>query len=345
MSRPRSGAITAPRRSMPADRPARLDLLTNPFGPTVHVAEALASNDQLHLPACERELRLHLRLARVLGVPPDWLLLANGIDELLRMILLWRRDRPLVLFPPSDLEDERRAELFGMDLLAIPRTADFALDIDPGWRTEIPRGATALVTSPNDPTGTLLGNQDAVRLARACGLVVVDERHAEYSGRTLIPLVREFENMLVVQTFETWAGLAGIPVAYAIAPPRLIAPLEDYRRPGGLTMGAVLAASATLDDLAYVRATVRRIRAEKASLFRMLRKLNMLQPVPSWANFMLVRIERGDPDHFARELARRDIQVHRPPHLELVDCLRISATRPDHTLALKHALVEIAAPL
>lgn len=345
MSRPRSGAVAAPRRSLPAANPARLDLLANPFGPSVHVAEALASSDELHLPAGERELRLHLRLAGMLGVPPDWLLLANGVDELLRLILLWRRDRPLVVFPPSDPANEQRAERFGVQLVRVPRSSRFMLDLDPDRCASLPRGATALVTSPNDPTGTLLGNQDAVRLSRACGLVVVDERHAEYSARTLIPFAREFDNVMVLQTFETWAGLAGLPVAYAIAPPRLIAALDAYRRPSGLTMGGVLAATATLDDLAYVRATVRRVREEKAALYRMLRKLNMLRPYPSWANFMLAKIERGEPAHFARELARRDIHVYRPPQTELADTIRISATRPDHTLALKHALIEIAAPL
>lgn len=346
MSRPRPGGSTATRRAPAPDGPLRLDLLVNPYGPSAHVQDALAACDDLHLPSPERELRLHLRLARTLGVPPDWLVLANGIDELLGMILLWRRDRgPLVLFPPSDPEDERRAARYGLEVVRVPRSGRFTLDLEPGAARCLPRGATALVASPNDPTGTLLGSQAAVRLARACELVVVDERHAEYSGRSLMPLAREFENMVVVGTFETWAGLTAFPCAYAVAPPRLAADLRPRRRPGGVATGAILAADATLDDLVYVRATVQRVREEKSSLFRMLRKLNMLRPCPSWANFLPARIERDDADFFARELARRGIQVHRPSHPDLDAYIRISATRPDHTLALKRALIEIAAPL
>lgn len=312
----------------------------------MQVAEALASSDELHLPAADRELRLHLRLAAQLRVSPDWLLLANGIDELLRMIYLWRRERgPLVLFPPTNPDDERRADQYGLDVVALPRSPRFALDLSPERLAQLPREGMALVTAPNDPTGSMPISDDVVALARRCDLLVIDERHAAYSGRTLLPFAREFENVMIVSTFETWAGLAGLPVAFAVAPPSLIAQLERYRRPGGLAMGAVIAASATLDDLAYVQATMKRVREEKARLYRTLRKMNMVRPLPSWGNFLLVRIERGDAELFARELARRGIQVYLPPQPELAHHLRISATRPDHTQALKEALIEIAAPL
>ena len=346
MSRSRPSAAPVARRQPAGDGPLRLDLLVNPYGPSVQVQDALAGSDELHLPAGPRETRLQLRLAQVVGVPPEWLLLANGVDELLGMIFLWRRERaPLVLFPPSDPDDERRAARHGIEVVRLQRAATFALDLDLETLAELPSGATALVGSPNDPTGTLLGSQDAVRLTRACELVVVDERHVQYCGRTLVPLTREFDNLIVVRSFETWAGLAGFPFAYAVAPPRLVERLVPYRRPGGVATGAVLAAAATLDDLAYVRATVERVREERSRLYRTLRKLNIVRPFPSWANFLLARVERGDADESARELVHRGIQVHRPPQPELASFLRVSATRPDHTDALKRALIEIAASL
>lgn len=345
MSRPRSSVLPA-RRSRPAEGPLRLDLLVNPYGPSMQVAEALASSDELHLPSAERELRLHLRLAAQLRVSPDWLLLANGIDELLGMISLWRRGHgPLVLFPPTNPEAAQRAERYGLEVVSVPRSPRFALDLSPERLAQLPRSGTALVMAPNDPTGSMPISDDVVALSRHSDLLVIDERHAAYSGRTLLPFAREFENVMIVSTFETWAGLAGVPVAYAIAPPPLIAALEAYRRPGGLAMGAVIAASATLDDLAYVQATMKRVREEKARLYRMLRKLNMVRPLPSWGNFLLVRIERGNAQLFARELARRGIQVYLPPQPELANHLRISATQPDQTHALKEVLIEIAASL
>jgi len=326
--------------------PIRLDLLGNPFGPSVHVFDALAAADDLHLPASDREADLRHRLAQLAGVPAERLVLANGIDELLGMVLRWRRAAgPLLVFPPSDQEEVRRATSYGVETIELLRGDCLGLALDVASLAELPRGATALVMSPNDPTGALLGSQDAVRLARGCELVVVDERHVEYAGRTLLPLAREFDNLVVLHTLETWAGLAGLPLAYAVAPPRVAAELRQLGRPAGVATGAVVAAHATLDDLAYVRATVGRVREEKSRLVRMLRKLNMVSvPHPSWANFVLARVERGDAALIARGLERLQIRVHRPEHPALRGThLRISAGLPQHTDALRLALIEIAA--
>ena len=92
-------------------------------------------------------------------------------------------------------------------------------------------------------------------------------------------------------------------------------------------------------------ATVRRIRDEKSHLFRMLRKLNMLQPLPSWANFLLVQIERGTAQEIQQALAQRDIYVYRPVDPVLDQHLRIAAATPETTRLLKEALIEIGREL
>lgn len=343
-SPPRTKMLPANPSAARRDGPLRLDLLGNPYGPSVHVFDALAACDGLHLPAEAAEDGLRCRLAELVGVPPEWLVLANGLDELLDALLLWRRGRgPVLLFPPSDPAEAERCRRHGAEAVPFQRAPSFALELDPAAASDLPPAATALIASPNDPTGTPLGAQEAVRLSRACDLLVVDERHGAYSGRTLVPLAREFENVVVLQTLETWAGLAGLPLAYAIAPPRLARELAACRRPSGVAMGAVVAAGATLDDLARVRASVQWVRQERSRLYRTLRKLNLVRPLPSWANFLLVRVERGDRDGVAAGLAHRGIVVHRPPQPELAPFLRVSAGRPEHTDALKRALIEIAA--
>jgi histidinol-phosphate aminotransferase len=262
------------------------------------------------------------------------------------MILLWGRARGVfVTFPPMKPDGERLASLFSFETVTVPRSGRFMLDLDGDRADCVPRHSLAYVMSPNDPTGTVLSPVDAVRLSRRADLVVIDERHGGYGGQTIVPLVKEFDNLIVVQSLETWAALSGFPLAYAIAPPRLAAQLAEYRPSRVIAAGSLIAAEATLDDLPYVRATVDRVREEKSRLFRMLRKLNMITPVPSWANFLLGHVRRGDAAEIWRELARRDIRVHRPPQPELEGYLRITATRPEQTDALKRALIEIAVDL
>lgn len=332
------------RRALLVERPIRMDALANPYGPSVFVQEALAGADELHLPPADRELRLHLRLANEIGHPPDGLLLGNGLAEILDGLLLRQQPRgPLVVFPPTDPALAERATQFGIDVVRFPRAAWFGIEVGASDLTALPPGALAYVQHPNDPSGTTLGSQSLVRLTRRCALVVVDERHAGYGGRSFAPLVREFDNLIVLQSFETWAGLAGLPFGYALAPPALVSELRVHQRPGGVSMGAILAASATLDDFNYVRATTGRVREERSRLFRMLRKLNVVRPTPSAANFVLARVERGTPSLIARELAEREIRVHRPAEPQLTEYLRFSAVNAESTDALKRALIEIAA--
>lgn len=333
-------------RNSAEDAPIRLDLLVNPYGPSLHALEMLASDEALQWPATDRILRLRQRLAERLGVASDRLFLANGMDDLLAAVLLRLRGRgPLVLFPPCDPSVARQAAVHGVGVVDVRRGPTFSLGLDARTASDLPDDATALVGSPNDPTGTILGPQEAVRLARSCRLLLIDERHGEYGGRTLLPLASEFDNVLVLRSFESWAGLAGLPFAYAVGPPGVIAELTERGRAGGVATGAAVAALATLDDLPYVDATVRRVREERGRLYRTLRKLNMLRPFPSWGNFVLARFERGEASVFAAELSDRGIVVHRPAHPELNDFVRISATVPEHTDRLKLALVEIAADL
>jgi histidinol-phosphate aminotransferase len=330
------------RRPVPAT-PLRLDLLVNPYGASLRVQEAIASVDELHLPRPEQQAQLRRCLAERHGLPEGWIVLGNGIDDLV-LATLKLPGRPVVLFPPTDESICRLAAWLGVETAGAERSDRYMVELGPN-ADELPRGSIAYVQSPNDPTGTILTAQEAVRLARRCRLLIVDERHAPYSPRTLVPYVREFENVVVLRTFETWAGLAGLPIAYAIAPAALAAAIGERRFRQEVAGAAVIAAQATMQDLPWVEATVERVREEKARLFRTLRKLNMVQPFPSWANFLLARVERGEADHFAAELFRRAIRVHRPSHPALANCFRISATTAEATAALKAAFIEAAREL
>ncbi len=326
--------------------PIRLDLTTNPFGPSLSVYEALGDPRRWQEADQTAATQLRQDIARMIGVPPSWLLLGNGIDELLDAVYLSRRERgPVVLFPPSSPAQERRAQIHRVPVIPIQRTSAFALELDVETVSDLPSGSWAIVESPNDPTGSLLDAADAVRLSRATELLIIDERHGAYSGRSLAPLVREFENIVILQTMETWASLSSFPVAYAIGPPALLCRLNTFRAREEITAGGVIAATATVEDLTYMKATLHRVRHGRSRLYRMLRKLNMVSPCPSWANFLPVRIERGTASRIVDGLAERGIRVFQPAQPELRRLLRVSVGRPEETDALKVALIDIALDL
>jgi histidinol-phosphate aminotransferase len=175
---------------------------------------------------------------------------------------------------------------------------------------------------------------------------VIDERHAAYSPRTLAPLVREFDNLVLLQTFETFAALTAFPLAWAIAPPRIAREIADHGRPSGPARVSVVAGIAALEAATEIKATVRQVMIEKGRLFRQLRKLSMISPpYPSWGNFLLARIERGTTGFFVPRLAERGIFVHPVNARELPNHVRISAVSIEATYALKQALIDIALDL
>lgn len=324
----------------------RLDLLPNPYGPSPRVFDAVASLESSSQPSERLATCLRERLAGQIGVPPSWIVMAAGIDDLVLSILLWRRSLgPLALFPPTDIDVHRLARITDTETIDVARSDRFQLDLNRSDNIDLTGAATAVVMSPNDPTGTLLEVQDAVRLTRRADLLVVDERHGQYAMRSALPLVREFDGVVVLRTLETWAGLTAFPFAYAVARPKIAASIADYLPHPALSPASMIAATATLDDLRYINATIERIQIEKSRLYRTLRKLNMVRPLPSWGNFLLARIERGERDHYVAGLRDRGIVVHRPTGETLDRYVRISAVSPDATLALKQALIDLATDL
>ena len=330
----------------PPDQHWRLDLVANPLGPVDQIVDAVSHFDGWARGSAPADLELRTRLGARAGVPASWVTLANGIDELHAMVAQWRNQSgPFVVFPPYDPGLHAWLERHATQIERISRGRGFAIPGGDGGPT-LPHGATAMVMSPNDPSGTLLTVQDAVRLSRRSSLLVVDERHAAYSPRTLMPLVREFDNIVVLQTFETFAGLTAFPLAWAISPPSIAGALAEFSRPSGIAQMSAVAALAALDADAEVRASVRHVMIEKGRLFRQLRKLSMISPpYPSWSNFLLARFERGSSEFFLPRLTERGIRVHPITDPRLANHVRISAVSIDATYALKHALIEIALDL
>ncbi len=333
----------APSERDPGTGPVRLDLLANPLAPTDAVAEALADHDRMNVTSEDLAIDLRRRLGQRVGVDERWIVLASGIDALYEGLVKWRaRAAPFAVFPPTHLAELQRVLDLGGDIHVVPRTDTFDLGLMAS-RPRFPETATSVVISPNDPTGTLVELHQLVRLSRQSHVALVDERHSAYTPRSVAALAREFDNVIVFQSMEWWAGLHETPIAWAICPPSLGTPLRDAMPSGAITRSALISAQATLDDWSWIQGTLRRLTLEKGRLYRQLRKLNMLHPpYRSWANFVLTQFARGSADYFVPRLEERGILVHVPAQDLLPDHIRVSAVSAEATDALKRALIAIA---
>ena len=290
-----------------------LDHARNPYGPCPAALEAVDTYPAF--PVENLMTALRRRLSVTYGVPAAAIYLLESADAALDASLN-AYTRPLVCFPPSSLATQIAECRARSDTVFIARGPGGDGYIGPECAADLPENGVAVIGSPSDPLGSILTTADAVRLSRACRYVVIDERFAEFSGVSMAPLALELDNVVVLRSFEAWTGFKHLSSAWAIASPRSAADLNLGHCP--LNPESIVAALATLDNLASVSATLKLIREERSRLYRLLRKLSFLEPIPSWAPFMAARIQVEGRERVIDGLLARRIRVHTPtePGLE-----------------------------
>ena len=144
-----------------------------------------------------------------------------------------------------------------------------------------------------------------MRLLRHDALVIVDETYFEFAGHSCARLVAEFDNLVILRDCGPWAGLGGLAISYALTS----RPLATALRRAGLleppNRAAQLALLTSLGDREALMARVRQMRHERGRLFRQIRKLNLLDPLPSDAPFLLCAVRRSSAGRIAAALAER----------------------------------------
>jgi histidinol-phosphate aminotransferase len=185
------------------------------------------------------------------------------------------------------------------------------------------------VANPNNPTGTWLDESELDALLRAVPpdvIVVLDEAYHEYSMELGVPdgtrWLDRHPNLVVTRTFSKAYGLAGLRVGYAISHPDIADILNRVRQPFNVSVPALAAAAAALDDVGHLEATVRLNRAGIERLRAGLATLGIGAP-PSAGNFVLADLGRGagPVDH---ALLREGVIVRPLANYALPNHLRIS---------------------
>jgi histidinol-phosphate aminotransferase len=179
-----------------------------------------------------------------------------------------------------------------------------------------PRTRVVFLANPNNPTGTWFDEPELETLLRAIPgevIVVLDEAYHEYSAEHGVPdgtrWLARHPNLVVVRTFSKAYGLAGLRVGYALSDPDVADLLNRVRQPFNVSVPALAAAAAALDDHAHLEATLVLNRAGIARLTEGLAALG-LKVAPSAANFVLVDL--GRPAAPVSELLQREGVIVRP---------------------------------
>ena len=286
---------------------------------------------------------LKLALAHKYGVPPDWLTLGSGSNDILEFAAA------AVLAPgASTVYAEHSFAVYAIATQArggrhiVVPARNFGHDLDAMRAAIAPDTRLLYIANPNNPTGTFVpGPEIAAFLARVPPrvLVVIDEAYNEYLPPELrhdsTQWVRQYPNVMVSRTFSKAYGLAGLRIGYGIAQPPVTDLLNRVRPPFNVNTPAQAAALAALADTAFLERSYRLNRDGLAELARAFEALG-LGYVPSYGNFILVHV--GPAARVYEELLRRGIIVRPVANYGLPEWLRVTVGLPEENLRFLRAL-------
>ena len=207
------------------------------------------------------------------------------------------------------------------------------------------KGKTIVVAEPNAQTGIAMG-ADALRSIienNPRNIVVVDQAYADFSVHNAIPLIKEFKNLVVVNTFSKSRSLAGARVGYVIADAALIADLNKVKysfHPYNVNTVSMLLAKGAIEDDDYFKSTVAKIKAAREKLARGLKGMGF-EVLPSSANFVLARTSAVDGGKLCGRLKSQGILVRHFPGGRIDDYVRITVGTDEEVCKLLETVKKI----
>jgi len=276
----------------------------NVLGPSpLGVAAAKAALGDVNLYPDGAASALKAKLQRKLGVDPARIVVGSGSNEIIELLIrtFVQPDETVLTGWPSFVVYRLAAQAHGRDAVLVPLRKD---RYDLGSLAALVDHRTKLVfiANPNNPTGTYASKREVAafldRIPKST-IVVLDEAYFEYTDAPDFPngLVDfpGYPRLVVLRTFSKAYGLAGLRVGYGVMDPELAEYVNRVRQPYNVSAVAEAAACAALDDDEHLARSRRMVREGMSYLMEALTALG-LEPVPSQANFVLVKLPvPGDP--------------------------------------------------
>jgi len=279
----------------------------NSYGPSPKVVEGLRDKikDVYRYPHKGREARASL--ADYAGVKPEQIVLGNGSDEILELIIKAFRG-PVASHHPTFLEYPSYARIHHRGYIQSPLEEGFGFDAQ-RFIDDAEQASLLFLCTPNNPTGTVIEEQDLRRVLDECKPTVVDEAYFEFHGESVVDLLDEYPNLIISRTLAKSFGLAGLRIGYLISSPEIAEAVSKVKAPFNVNYLAHEAVLLALDDVEYMRKTVEAIRRDREKLFDKLNK--DFRPIPSETNFILVDVTPYTCGEFFEEMLEQGIVVRR----------------------------------
>jgi histidinol-phosphate aminotransferase len=323
----------------------------NPYGPSPLAVEAIGrSITEAHrYPGIiENDLRAKLAERTDPEFDEDSIIIGNGSCDVLRMVCLafLQHGGESIICVSTFPMYRVYTEMFGGDLVLI-EAKEYAYDLSAMARRITDRTRLIFVTNPNNPTGTLLSQQevdDFMDQVPERVVVVFDEAYYDYvedeDYADVTKYIKEGRNVIVTRTFSKIHGLAGLRVGHGVARKEMIEYLHHARSPFHVGSVNLVGAVASLDDEEHIRKSRSKNASEKRYLYEQFDRLDLAY-VPSHANFILMPEIKYEEQAMSEAFLRRGVIVRPASSFGVPGAIRVTVGTREENERLIWALEEI----
>ncbi len=315
----------------------KLNTNENAFPPHPAVAQAAEkAARELHLYPDPECMELRKTLAKRLEVTPEELIMVNGSDDILNFAFMAFCDRHIpAVFPDITYGFYSVfATLNQVPFREIPLQEDLTVRVEDYLQT----ASTIFLANPNAPTGIALSREqiEVILQANPYNAVIVDEAYVDFGAESCVPLIREYDNLLVTQTFSKSRSMAGGRLGYGVANPEIIRDLETIRystNPYNIDRMTLAAGTACLAHDEYNTKNCKTIARTREKTRKALEKLGF-EVTESKANFLFARHPDIGGEELYRQLKERGILIRHFSTERIRDYNRISIGTDEQMEAL-----------
>jgi histidinol-phosphate aminotransferase len=329
--------VLAAEIGLPVERLVKLDANENLYGPHPDVLKAIREAP-FHIYPDPGQESLRDAIAGFVGVEPEQIVAGTGADDLIDILIRLVMPASVVIPTPAFGMYRFLAKISRARPVEVPRRPNFDLDVVAIRHAAHAGAGIVFLTSPNNPTGNCVNLAELEAICELETLVVVDEAYIEFGGDTVIPMIQEHPNLVVLRTFSKWAGLAGLRVGYSVSHPELASHMRALKQPYNVNVAADAGARAAIAHFAEIKETLAFIVAERERMTQLCSQLGWLRPLPSQSNFVLFQVQGRGAKEVAASLRQQGVLVRYYDRPDLANYIRISAGRPEDTDRLMEAL-------
>jgi histidinol-phosphate aminotransferase len=322
----------------------KLDAMENPFPLPEAIRRELAAvvrDARINLYPDPSARDLKKAIASLWKMNPEQMILGNGSDELIQAVILAFGGPVLVPVPTFAMYDITSRAL-AQTVVTIPLDMNFDLDADLVLE-KAKKGNVKVIflACPNNPTGNRFTDKAIGQiLDHADAAVVIDEAYYSFSGKSYLPLLKKYPNMIILRTLSK-IGFAGLRVGVLTASSEIVNELNKIRLPYNINSLSQAVAKTALSHKNVINRQISLLISEREKLYNALSRMRGVTAYPSETNFIMIRTA-ADATAVHGKLKKAGILIknlNKPGPLK--NCLRVTIGTPEENKVFLRTLEKV----